>query len=61
LPVLREGTARCKTAHDFVTGDLFSEILEVEEHYVDLVKTQLGFIPKVGVENYIQLQSEHAE
>ena len=61
LPALREGIAHCETVRDFVTRDLFSEILEAEEDHVDFLETQLDLIPKVGIENYIQLQSGHAE
>ena len=61
LPALREGIAYCETVRDFVTRDLFSEILEAEEDHVDFIETQLDLIPKIGIENYIQLQSGHAE
>jgi bacterioferritin len=61
LPTLREGIAHCETVRDFVTRDLFSDILEAEEDHVDFIETQLDLIPKVGIENYIQLQSGHAE
>jgi bacterioferritin len=61
LPALREGIAHCETVRDFVTRDLFSEILEAEEDHVDFIETQLDLIPKVGIENYIQLQSGLAE
>ena len=61
LPALREGIVHCETVRDFVTRDLFSEILEAEEDHVDFLETQLDLIPKVGIENYIQLQSGHAE
>ena len=61
LPALREGIAHCETVRDFVTRDLFSEILEAEEDHVDFLETQLDLIPKIGIENYIQLQSNHAE
>jgi bacterioferritin len=61
LPALREGISHCETVRDFVTRDLFSEILEAEEDHVDFIETQLDLIPKVGIENYIQLQSGLAE
>jgi len=61
LPALREGIAHCETVRDFVTRDLFSEILEAEEDHVDFIETQLDLISKIGIENYIQLQSGHAE
>jgi bacterioferritin len=61
LPVLREGIAHCEIVRDFVTRNLFSEILEAEEDHVDFIETQLDLISKIGIENYIQLQSGHAE
>ena len=61
MPLLREGIAHCETVRDFVTRDLFSEILEAEEDHVDFIETQLDLIAKIGIENYIQLQSGHAE
>jgi bacterioferritin len=57
LPVLREGIAHCEIVRDFVTRDLFSEILEAEEDHVDFIETQLDLISKIRIENYIQLQS----
>jgi bacterioferritin len=61
MPALREGIAYCESVRDFVTRDLFSEILESEEHHVDFIETQLDLIPKIGLENYIQLQSGPSE
>ena len=61
LPVLREGIADCEAVRDFVTRDLFSEILEAEEDHVDFIEIQLDLISKIGIENYIQLQSGHTE
>jgi bacterioferritin len=61
LPALREGIVHCESVRDFVTRDLFSDILEAEEDHVDFIETQLELIPKIGIENYIQLQSGHAE
>jgi bacterioferritin len=61
MPLLREGIAHCESVRDFVTRDLFSEILEAEEDHVDFIETQLDLIAKIGIENYIQLQSGHAE
>jgi bacterioferritin len=61
IPVLREAIAHCESVRDFVTRDLFSEILEAEEDHVDFIETQLDLIPKIGIENYIQLQSGSAK
>jgi bacterioferritin len=61
MPALREGIVHCESVRDFVTRDLFSDILEAEEDHVDFIETQLDLIPKIGIENFIQLQSGPAE
>ena len=58
---LREAVAYCESVRDFVSRDLFSDILEGEEDQVDFIETQLGLIDRIGLENYIQLQSGSAE
>jgi bacterioferritin len=60
MPQLREAIPYCEKVRDFVTRDLFSQILEGEEEHVDFIETQLELIEKIGVENYIQLQSQPA-
>ena len=40
---------------------MLSEIMKAEEEHIDFIETQLGLIPKIGIENYIQLQSGSAE
>ena len=61
MPQLREAIPYCERVRDFVSRDLFSKILESEEEHVDFIETQLDLIIKIGVENYIQLQSQPAE
>lgn len=58
---LRAAIADCETVRDYATRELLTEILESEEEGVDFIETQLTLIKKVGVQNYIQLQSESAE
>jgi bacterioferritin len=58
MPQLREAIPYCERMHDFVTRDLFSEILEGEEEHVDFLETQLELIGKIGLENYIQMQAQ---
>lgn len=61
IPVLREAIEYCESVRDFVSRDLFSDILESEEEHVDWLETQLGLIEKVGIQNYQQTQMENAE
>ena len=37
---------------DFVSRDLFQEILEGEEEHIDWLETQLNLIDRVGLEIY---------
>lgn len=53
---LRAAVAHCESVSDFVSRNLFSEILSAEEEHVDWLETNLGLIQKTGLENYIQSQ-----
>ena len=61
VPTLREGIAHCEHADDYVTRHLLREILESEEGHVDWLETQYELIKRMGLENYVQLQSEPAD
>ena len=56
IPALREAIAFSEGAGDYVSRQLFREILSSEEEHVDWIETQLDLIGKVGVENYTQSQ-----
>lgn len=56
LPDLKEAIAYCEEHKDYVSRELFEEILESEEEHVDWLETQLSLIEKVGIENYQQSQ-----
>ncbi|HYM73269.1 MAG TPA: bacterioferritin [Stellaceae bacterium] len=60
MPRLRTAIVHCESVRDFISRELFEAILDSEEEHVDFLETQLGLIPKVGIENYIQMQSEPA-
>jgi len=61
LPVLRDAIAYSESVRDFVSRDLFQYILESEEEHVDTLETQFEMIERMGIQNYIQLQSKAAE
>jgi bacterioferritin len=56
LPLLKEAIAYCESINDYVTRELFEDILESEEEHVDWLETQLGLIDKTGLQNYLQSQ-----
>ena len=58
IPVLKDGIAHAESVRDFVSRDLFKEILANEEEHVDTLETQFEMIGRMGLENYVQLNSE---
>ena len=61
LPLLKDAIAHCESVRDYVSRDLFAEILESEEEHVDFLETQFDLIKQMGIQNYIQTQTEAAE
>jgi len=60
LPALREGIALCEREADFVSRELLRSILDSEEEHIDFLEAQLELIDKMGIENYVQLQTSAA-
>ncbi|HEU4809084.1 MAG TPA: bacterioferritin [Sphingomicrobium sp.] len=60
VEMYRNGVAQCEKLGDFVSRDLFAEVLRDEEGHVDFLETQFELIKQMGLHNYIQLQSEPA-
>jgi bacterioferritin len=55
-PALKAAIAHCETVGDYVSRELFEEIMESEEEHIDFLETQIGLIEKVGLANYLQSQ-----
>lgn len=61
IPLLKDGIAHCEAVRDYVSRDLLADILENEEDHVDILEKQFDMIERMGIQNYIQLQSKPAE
>jgi bacterioferritin len=61
IPLLRDAIVHSESVRDFVSRDLFASILSNEEEHVDILETQFEMIKRMGLENYIQLQSSATE
>ena len=55
-PLLKEAIAHCETVADYISRELFEDIMESEEDHIDWLETQLELIKEVGVQNYLQSQ-----
>lgn len=53
-PDLKVAISYCEEIKDYVSRELFEDILESEEEHIDWLETQLSLIDKVGIENYQQ-------
>jgi len=55
-PLLRNAIEYCESVQDYVSRELFEQILESEEEHIDWLETQLALIDTVGLNNYLQSQ-----
>lgn len=60
IPLLRDAIQHCETVRDYVSREVLERILENEEQHVDFLETQFDMIERMGLQNYVQLQSESA-
>jgi bacterioferritin len=58
IPLLRDAIEYCEKIRDYGSRDLFYKILHNEEEHVDWLETQFDQIDKMGIQNYVQLQSK---
>lgn len=56
IPLLKEAIAHCESVQDFISREIFEDILESEEEHLDWLETQLELIEKIGIQNYLQSQ-----
>jgi bacterioferritin len=60
IPLLRDAIAHCESVRDFTSRELFEDILESEDEHVDFLEKQFDMIARMGLENYVQLNSKAA-
>jgi bacterioferritin len=53
-PALKAAILDCEKEGDYVSRELFEEILESEEEHIDWLETQIQLIDRLGLENYCQ-------
>lgn len=58
IAVLRDAIQHSETVRDYVSRDLFRQILDNEEDHVDTLERQFDMIERMGLENYIQLNAK---
>jgi bacterioferritin len=55
-----EARAACRKEEDYVSMDLFEELLADEEGHIDFIETQLGLLNDIGPQMYGQLNADSA-
>ncbi|AKQ41667.1 bacterioferritin [Aurantiacibacter atlanticus] len=60
IPLLKEAATYCQEVKDYTSGQLFENILASEEEHVDFLETQFDMIARMGIQNYVQLNSKPA-
>ncbi|BDI60346.1 bacterioferritin [Qipengyuania nanhaisediminis] len=60
IPLLRDAAEYAKSVRDYTSEQLFEDILANEEEHVDFLETQFEMINRMGLQNYVQLQSHPA-
>jgi len=51
---LKDAVTYCESIGDFVSRELFVDIMASEEEHIDWLETQLSLIDKVGLQNFMQ-------
>ncbi len=53
----KEARAHCESVSDYVTKNIFEELLTDEEGHIDFLETQLDLMENIGEERYAQLNA----
>ena len=55
---LIEAIAYCESCKDYISRELFKQILDDTEDHIDYLETQISLVEQVGLQNYLQSQME---
>ena len=62
VPDLKAAIAHSESVGDYVSRELFEDILESEEEHIDWLETQLGLVERLGLQNWLQTKvGKHGE
>jgi len=50
----QEAATHCHSVKDYVSRDLFEELMKDEEHHIDFLESQLDLVAQLGVQLYAQ-------
>ena len=53
-PLPKAAIAHAEKVGDYISRELFEDILESEEEHIDFLETQLGLLDKIGLQNFQQ-------
>jgi len=53
-PLLKEAITHCEKVGDYISRELFEDILESEEEHIDFLETQLKLVDSLGLQNFQQ-------
>jgi bacterioferritin len=51
----------CRNAGDYVSMELFDDLLKDEEGHIDFLESQIDLLNAIGEQNYSQLQADSAD
>ncbi|MGB0498227.1 MAG: bacterioferritin [Rubricella sp.] len=57
IDLYREARGYCESVGDYVSKNIFEELLTDEEGHLDFLETQLDLIAKMGEERYMQVNA----
>lgn len=61
VTLYKEARDYCESVRDYVSMNLFEQLLTDEEGHVDFLEVQLGLMDRIGQENWNQLNAESTD